>query len=715
MKRKQAVAFIAGITAISALITGSSAADQSPTLLEGARPVVTDGAPISPTSGQEAQELFRAKVSLDKRISLPHPPIDQIPWMPMPEPDAPGVRTEIGGGESSMTSYDAITKVSSQIQTSFSLSNAIGGQSTEGEYQGFGNTVDTFDETRESFGSMSLASSLDTWPRSGNVKLIMKFTDVNGIVRWFACSGSMQDSGVVLCAAHCVYARTPNGIVINDWADIIYVYPAWDGVSNNGPFGQPDGSEVIENFGYAFGTAFLAGTNYINNGDWDADCGLIRLTRGSSRSIGMLTGWFAWAWGGNCATIQSRTYNNFSYPAENCPTAGMHNGRDMYYWSGSIDACPDNQMQLFTGGGNCLDTVWGGMSGSGMYYIDGDNRYVHSVASTSNRTTSGKYCKLWETFVTDMQAFESTTRGTAFDIEALQFRAGGSTSVFQGQALDSGATVSIANATNNNPAADSYTLRVYLSTNNNISSGDTLLATWNYSTDFAAMQTRTFNIPAPIIPLDTPAGTYWIGIEIDTGSDGVSSNNDTDTWDAQQITVLEAHPDLDATLCDAVSGTYYRGETISVTHRTFNNGERISGDVHLEFRASTNTTITTFDQLMEVRDYSPLVVGNSIWVNSLVQIPADLTPGNYFIGTIVSEALGIETNLGNNWVSDTVSITVLECPADLSGDGTLNFFDISAFLQAFNSSDPIADFNNDGQFNFFDISAFLNAFGNGCP
>ena len=715
MKRKQAVAFIAGITAISALITGSSAADQSPTLLEGARPVVTDGAPISPTSGQEAQELFRAKVSLDKRISLPHPPIDQIPWMPMPEPDAPGVRTEIGGGESSMTSYDAITKVSSQIQSSFSLSNAIGGQSTEGEYQGFGNTVDTFDETRESFGSMSLASSLDTWPRSGNVKLIMKFTDVNGIVRWFACSGSMQDSGVVLCAAHCVYARTPNGIVINDWADIIYVYPAWDGVSNNGPFGQPDGSEVIENFGYAFGTAFLAGTNYINNGDWDADCGLIRLTRGSSRSIGMLTGWFAWAWGGNCATIQSRTYNNFSYPAENCPTAGMHNGRDMYYWSGSIDACPDNQMQLFTGGGNCLDTVWGGMSGSGMYYIDGDNRYVHSVASTSNRTTSGKYCKLWETFVTDMQAFEGTTRGTAFDIEALQFRAGGSTSVFQGQALDSGATVSIANATNNNPAADSYTLRVYLSTNNNISSGDTLLATWNYSTDFAAMQTRTFNIPAPIIPLDTPAGTYWIGIEIDTGSDGVSSNNDTDTWDAQQITVLEAHPDLDATLCDAVSGTYYRGETISVTHRTFNNGERISGDVHLEFRASTNTTITTFDQLMEVRDYSPLVVGNSIWVNSLVQIPADLTPGNYFIGTIVSEALGIETNLGNNWVSGTVSITVLECPADLSGDGTLNFFDISAFLQAFNSSDPIADFNNDGQFNFFDISAFLNAFGNGCP
>ena len=55
------------------------------------------------------------------------------------------------------------------------------------------------------------------------------------------------------------------------------------------------------------------------------------------------------------------------------------------------------------------------------------------------------------------------------------------------------------------------------------------------------------------------------------------------------------------------------------------------------------------------------------------------------------------------------------CPADLTGDGTLNFFDISAFLNAFNSQDPIADFTGDGLFNFFDVSNFLNAFNAGCP
>ena len=55
------------------------------------------------------------------------------------------------------------------------------------------------------------------------------------------------------------------------------------------------------------------------------------------------------------------------------------------------------------------------------------------------------------------------------------------------------------------------------------------------------------------------------------------------------------------------------------------------------------------------------------------------------------------------------------CPADLTGDGVLNFFDISAFLNAYNAMDPIADFTNDGVFNFFDVSAFLNAYNAGCP
>ena len=57
----------------------------------------------------------------------------------------------------------------------------------------------------------------------------------------------------------------------------------------------------------------------------------------------------------------------------------------------------------------------------------------------------------------------------------------------------------------------------------------------------------------------------------------------------------------------------------------------------------------------------------------------------------------------------------LVCPADLTGDGELNFFDVSVFLNAYTAMDPIADMNGDGGFDFFDVSAFLNAYNAGCP
>ncbi|MDF1810184.1 MAG: GC-type dockerin domain-anchored protein [Phycisphaerales bacterium] len=63
-----------------------------------------------------------------------------------------------------------------------------------------------------------------------------------------------------------------------------------------------------------------------------------------------------------------------------------------------------------------------------------------------------------------------------------------------------------------------------------------------------------------------------------------------------------------------------------------------------------------------------------------------------------------------------ISIFIPPCsPADLNGDGVLNFFDVSAFLSTFAAGEPAADFNDDGAFNFFDVSAFLQEFAVGCP
>jgi|GEM_PF-3126060 len=75
----------------------------------------------------------------------------------------------------------------------------------------------------------------------------------------------------------------------------------------------------------------------------------------------------------------------------------------------------------------------------------------------------------------------------------------------------------------------------------------------------------------------------------------------------------------------------------------------------------------------------------------------------------------LETMASTLTFPDLPSVGQCGCRVDINGDNTLNFFDISGFISAFNSNDPSVDFNDDGTLNFFDISAFLKEFAAGCP
>ncbi len=66
-------------------------------------------------------------------------------------------------------------------------------------------------------------------------------------------------------------------------------------------------------------------------------------------------------------------------------------------------------------------------------------------------------------------------------------------------------------------------------------------------------------------------------------------------------------------------------------------------------------------------------------------------------------------------VTLVVDTMTTPCAADLSGDGILNFVDVSAFVALFTSQNMEADFNGDGVLNFVDVSAFVAAFTAGCP
>ncbi|MFN7020436.1 MAG: GC-type dockerin domain-anchored protein [Phycisphaerales bacterium] len=488
-----------------------------------------------------------------------HPPIDQIPPMPMPSDaaDAP-VATD------TITWHDARTGETRQLPSA--LPSGRAGDGGDGCVGVDGAVMPV--ESLRSLGPMSTVSAFGSFPESTTCKLVMKFVDQGGSTLWYSCSGAMQDSAVVLTAAHCVYARNPDGNNIYDWAREIWVYPGWDGGGATSP---PVPTSIMNSWGYAYGTQYIAGTDYINNGNYNRDVGAIALSRGDSRSVGALCGWLGYAWGYTCPENLARTYYNFSYPSESCD-GGLHDGRTLYYRSGSFDVCVGNRLQTFTAAG-CLTAVWGGMSGSNAYYLhNADQRRAHAVCSTSDRYSYGRYCKLWEQFANDLNAFRADARGSVFDLEALRFRLLGGLTV-QAGTTTSNATFIATNATNADPPPRTYSFSVYLSTNSQITPADTLLATYSFDHDFAPMQSLDITIQGGLsIPPLTNPGTYYIGVILDSPADAVPANNDTLAWDTQPIIVTQGPPPPPANnTCGnpttlAVGGAVLSGSTTNATN-----------------------------------------------------------------------------------------------------------------------------------------------------
>ncbi|MFG0315061.1 MAG: GC-type dockerin domain-anchored protein [Phycisphaerales bacterium] len=114
--------------------------------------------------------------------------------------------------------------------------------------------------------------------------------------------------------------------------------------------------------------------------------------------------------------------------------------------------------------------------------------------------------------------------------------------------------------------------------------------------------------------------------------------------------------------------------------------------------------------------------GHNDWANLYYKVRGNR---NFDFGAIATGESTLDPEVGElsfeeNEMLNDMPVEYLDdlggdCPADLNGDGMLNFFDVSAFLTAYNAMDPVADFNGDGMYNFFDVSAFLTVYNAGCP
>lgn len=626
---------------------------------------------IAPSHGQTtgAEVLpgdtgFRDGSLHEPRWIPPHPPFSEIPPAPMPVGRAPGEHapSTVVPAQGGVIMYDAETGETVEMRSALPADFPSPGR-RPGYYPG----VDAFAEDRaKGFGTMSEVadSARDDFPWRANVKMVMRFEDTSGNSHFFNCSGTMADAEVVLTAAHCIYQHDPDGIQIWDWAREVWVYPGWLGTGAQ--WGDP-GSSVIEPYGYGRGTSYMAGGNFIDLSDPDnADVGTVRITR----AVGMLTSWFGGAWDHGCDDWMTvRTASNASFPGEGCGTPGLHTGRDMYYWSGSVDYCDvsdatnHNQLFIWTTPG-CFTAGWGGMSGSSVYYFhDDSSRYMHAVTSRSDRATWTSYARIWGTYANDMyNTFVPDTRGSSFDLQALAVN--GPSQVTAGTGI-SGSSFFATNPTNADVASSAYTYRTYLSTNTDISTFDTLLSTQSFTWDFNAMSSVTVNMGSSSVPLDTPSGDYYFGVILDNGTDAVSGNNDTNNWDALAIEVLGI-VDPYAVSVNAPSGTFDHGESINVSFTVTNQGGDPSQSVSVKLYASTNTIISTFDTEIFANVYSGLDGNESVSDTRSITIPASLTPDDYYIGMIIT--VGNDDVPGNNDTYDATPLTVTD-PNLIFADG----------------------------------------------
>jgi hypothetical protein len=184
------------------------------------------------------------------------------------------------------------------------------------------------------------------------------------------------------------------------------------------------------------------------------------------------------------------------------------------------------------------------MDGGGLYAILSGVRYVYGVYASFTPVVGQSYDTMTSTRLSSthynfyIDSFEDPGYGDSqLDLVPLDVNAtvaGGT--LFAGDTLESMDYV-VGNSSDYDPPLATYVVDVYLSSNNNISTSDTLLQTHTFDYDFGPRESTVVSVAVPpTIPTSYAAGSCWIGIIVQS-ADSNSADNDTDGWDAQELLV----------------------------------------------------------------------------------------------------------------------------------------------------------------------------------
>jgi V8-like Glu-specific endopeptidase len=386
-------------------------------------------------------------------------------------------------------------------------------------------------DTQKNFSSLSLVGSPDVYPWRAAVKLLIKVRDTSGTLHSGSCSGTLIDPMHVLTAGHCVYFHQVGGIDFYDWAEEITVVPAYD--VGERPYGD------------AVALQLHSWTGWTDDEDSDHDYGLIDL----DRAVGGLVGWLGYGWSDSCDFFTgTNIFRHIGYPGES-----PYTGELMYTNSGDYDGC-DTLFGIWYGNEVQFNSrSYKGQSGSGAHHPSGGcpSCYVYSILSNGNpfvtndvRLDQAKFNYTSSAIAADM--------ASALDLIPLDVRVGSGT-IRPGSQIPSMSYL-VHNYSN---AAWSGTVgvTVYLSTNSDISTSDTVLQNHLFTWSFEPRGGVRITVSTPpTIPANVSPGTYWVGVVLNL-TDANTANNDSDGQDAVKIEVSAGPPSATTEPATVISQT----------------------------------------------------------------------------------------------------------------------------------------------------------------
>ena len=198
---------------------------------------------------------------------------------------------------------------------------------------------------------------------------------------------------------------------------------------------------------------------------------------------------------------------------------------------------------------------------------------------------------------------------------------------------------------------ETYTDRIYLSTDQTFDAADILLGTSHgHTTDLA------FNVTHPhsqsvTIPSGTAPGNYFILVRADALG-AVSEINELNNVTAAALTVTLSTRDLVIENLSLSLASVAPGGSVTVSHNVANRGTVTVTETYTDrIYLSTDQTFDAADTLLGTsHGHMTDLASNALHSNSqAVTIPVETAPGNYFI-LVQADALGAvsESNEGNN-------------------------------------------------------------------